>query len=451
MECAMPRTLEPLPQPLFSEPVFNEGVLTPDPDVFTTPHGSDGELYQKLGDALKRDAVAFDRARGEPGDVYRLADALGPRGTEMTEALAQAGRIVFHMTGDTGASDVRKYRNELRVTDQLAYDCHTAAADDHPAFFFHLGDVVYPFGESQYYYDQFYEPNRNYPAPIFAIPGNHDSFVIPGTPPAATPLATFSRNFCATAPVITHEAGSLHRTAMTQPGVYFTLDAPFVRIISLFSNALEDPGVISGDGGKWPGVPDFQLEYLEAQLGRIAREKYPYAVLLAVHHPPFSYAPPARTGGVGGMHGGSWEMLRQIDTICQATKVYPHAVISGHAHNYQRYTRKLDFEGAARDVPFVVCGCGGHNVNSLVRAQGGRRAQEPGFGTDVSYLERNPAVKSNGLVLEKYDDRNYGYLRLSADAAQLKIAFHHVEAHSLTQSRFDLVTIDVATHTKVAN
>ena len=29
-----------------------------------------------------------------------------------------------------------------------------------PAFLFHLGDVVYNFGEGQYYYDQFYEPFR---------------------------------------------------------------------------------------------------------------------------------------------------------------------------------------------------------------------------------------------------------------------------------------------------
>ncbi len=56
-----------------------------------------------------------------------------------------------------------------------------------PAFLFHLGDVVYDFGEAQYYYDQFYEPYRNYPAPIFAIPGNHDGFIVPNTPPDQIP------------------------------------------------------------------------------------------------------------------------------------------------------------------------------------------------------------------------------------------------------------------------
>ena len=46
-----------------------------------------------------------------------------------------------------------------------------------PAFCFHLGDVIYNFGEAEYYYDQFYEPFRAYDRPIFAIPGNHDGAV----------------------------------------------------------------------------------------------------------------------------------------------------------------------------------------------------------------------------------------------------------------------------------
>ena len=32
-------------------------------------------------------------------------------------------------------------------------------------------------------------------------------------------------------------------------------------------------------------------------------------------------------------------MLAQIDAICEETGVWPHAVLSGHAHNYQRFTR----------------------------------------------------------------------------------------------------------------
>ena len=39
---------------------------------------------------------------------------------------------------------------------------------------------------------------------------------------------------------------------MIQPGVYFTLEAPYVRILGIYSNILENPGVISSTtvGGK---------------------------------------------------------------------------------------------------------------------------------------------------------------------------------------------------------
>jgi Calcineurin-like phosphoesterase len=210
---------------------------------------SDNAVYDEIKELLKKDVVSFDRSRGADEDLLQLQNAYGSHGVQLVQKIKNAGKIIFHAFGDSGASNVRKYFNELRVADQVTMDCRRADDANRPAFLFHLGDVVYNFGEAQYYYDQFYEPFRNYPAPIFAIPGNHDSFVVPGTPPAQEPLKIFHHNFCADAPVITSEAGSLHRTAMTQPGVYFTLDAPFVRIIGLFSNALEDPGLISSQGG----------------------------------------------------------------------------------------------------------------------------------------------------------------------------------------------------------
>lgn len=445
----MPNATTETLAPVLAGPVFSEPDALPDPDGPGTAHPDDNATYKRFHDLLTRNVVTFPIKRGAPGDLFTLDEALGAGGPGATKAIEKSGHIVFHALGDSGASEAGQYQDELKVFDQLAYDCHTTQAEDRPAFLFHLGDVVYSFGEAKYYYDQFYEPNRNYPAPIFAIPGNHDSFIVPGTAPAEEPLVTFARNFCATQPVITPEAASLHRTAMTQPGVYFALDAPFVRIIGLFSNALEDPGLISSQGGKWPGVPDDQLEFLEAQLDNV--RKYPHAVLVAVHHPPFSFAPAPTRDGAGGDHRSSWQMLQEIDRACKKVGVYPHAVISGHAHNYQRYTRRIRFGKADYEVPFVVCGNGGHHVNSLVRARRGERPTPPEFGTDVSYLECQPQVSAKGLVLEKYDDRNYGYLRISADAAQLRIAYHRLQSHSLSQSRFDLVTVDLKTHRKVAN
>jgi hypothetical protein len=447
----MPRSaVTTLPEPITREPVFNERKQSVDPTGFLTPHPSDKALYDSLGNLLKRDVVKFEKSRVADGEMMSLADAYGSHGPQLLKQIKAAGKIIFHALGDSGASNAGKYKNEIKVADQLTTDCNISDQANHPAFGFHLGDVVYDFGESQYYFDQFYDPFRDYPLPIFAIPGNHDSFITPGTASADEPLKIFARNFCSPQPAITPEARSLHRTAQTQPGVYFTLDAPFVRIIGLFSNALEDPGVISSQGGKWPS-PDFQLAYLEAQLKRIKTENYHGAVLLAVHHPPFSYSPPASGNGKGGNHGSSLEMLREIDTICKAQEVYPHAFLSAHAHNYQRYTRTVKFNGATYQVPFVVCGDGGHNVNRVIRGSKGHPAVEPHNGEDVKYLDVKPAVQATGLVLKKHDDTNYGYLRITVDSERLGIGFYQVGVASLAQSRWDMVTVDLKTHTTVAN
>jgi hypothetical protein len=145
-------------------------------------------------------------------------------------------------------------------------------------------------------------------------------------------------------------------------------------------------------------------------------------------------------------------MLAEIDAICKKVGVYPHAFLSGHAHNYQRYSRIIDFAGKEYDVPFIVCGDGGHNVNSLVRAKKGEPARDPHSGTNVDHLEgKNPAVATKQLILEKYDDTNYGYLRITVDDKNLKIVFHQVGGAKLAQSDADTVTVELASHTMVAN
>jgi hypothetical protein len=452
----MPRKAKaPLSNPMFGEPVFNEaGAPTPDPTTFRTQHDkkADDQLYTQVQNLLTKDTVSFSPSRGKPGDLYPLATALGSQGPADVRAIQNAGRIVFHAVGDTGAAYLTKLVNEVTVADHMANDFHSSTGADRPAFLFHLGDIVYSFGESQFYYDQFYEPFRNYPLPIFAIPGNHDSFVIPNTKPADTPLTTFSRNFCAASTGVTAEAGSLHRTAMTQPGVYFALDAPFVRVLGLFSNALEDPGMISSQKGQktnWPGVPDVQLAFLTAQLQNIKSQNYTGAILIAVHHPPFSYAPPAKAGGAGGTHGGTAPMLAEIDAICKAQGVYPHAVLSGHAHNYQRYTRKVSLAGKNYTVPFVVSGDGGYNVKGLVQGRAGVTPPDPVRGAQVDYLDANLSGLGGGLTINNFDHTNYGYLRITADAKQLRIEFHPVSSKG-AQPGVDTAIVDLASHTLVS-
>jgi len=465
----MPRkTKAPLSRPLFSEPVFSEGIPTPDPSQFqVTP--SDQQFYTKEVQALlTKDVVAFPKATGNPGDLFSLASAWGPHGSDIINAIDAASCITFQMIGDTGATATKTFGAMIKVADAVTNDFHTSSAANRPSFLYHLGDVVYNFGEWNYYYDQFYEPYRDYPAPIFAIPGNHDSFVLPGTAAGQEPLTTFMRQFCGIDTVVTKEAGSLHRTSITQPGVYFALDAPFVRIIGLFSNALEDPGVISSESGtagafapvgkgaakktkgkkavaKWPTVPDYQLEFLAAQLQSIKSSNYQGAIILTMHHPPFTYSPNKSTSG-GGKHGGSPAMLAEIDTVCKQVGVYPHVVISGHAHNYQRFTRTLNLGGKNYSVPFIICGDSGHNVTPLVSSSFGKTNPQPGDNTNVKYLDSSAVFPGTNLVLNKHDQQNSGYLRVSVTSRQLTITFNPV-SRTGGAVKPDTVTVDLATHT----
>jgi Calcineurin-like phosphoesterase len=431
-----------IPGPIFSEPVFNEGKFLPDPKGFHIPHPSDNATYAKLSNLLYTQTTAIPSSRLALDGLYTLDQLYGAKGPSVVNQIKQAGHITFHMVGDTGAVSAGKYSSELRAADQMVMDFKVNDPTLRPSFFYHLGDIVYDFGEPKYYYDEFYEPYRNYPRPILAIPGNHDSFVLPGTPAGQTPLDVYQRNFCATEPSITAEAYSLHRTAMTQPGAYFTFDAPFVRIIGLFSNALEDPGVISSENGKWANVTDVQLDFLKVQLQRVVTEKYQGAVLLAMHHPPFVYH--AADGTSGGNHGSSLNMLHDIDTVCSSVGIYPHAVLSGHAHNYERFTRKIYLKNRSIEVPFVVCGNGGHGVSPIAAANA-----RPAKGADVGYMDANPAITSQGLTIENFDDQNFGYLLLTVDGSHLRIAYNSTAAAGPLPA--DLVTIDLAQQIRVAN
>ena len=126
------------------------------------------------------------------------------------------------------------------------------------------------------------------------------------------------------------DSGGLLRTTMIQPGVYFTLEAPFLRILGVYSNVLEDPGVISGENGTNTVLDDRQIAFLTTALTRTKTDNFAGAIIIAVHHPPLL---------ADSVHGGSPLMLQDIDAACQAAGVWPHVVLSGHSHNYQRYTR----------------------------------------------------------------------------------------------------------------
>lgn len=388
------------------QPIFGQPTPSPDPAGFKDPV-TDGKLRE-----LTTLGAVPEPAGGATEPVLTLEQLYGSAGAVKVQAIQQAGQIVFHGVGDTGS--VVGPATQSLVADKMVTDFSEANAADVPSFLFHLGDVVYYFGEATYYYDQFYEPYRQYPAPILAIPGNHDGVVYSRDPEPT--LSAFLRNFCAPLPAPSPDSGGLLRTTMIQPGVYFTLDAPFVKILGIDSNVLEDPGVISGENGKNAVLDDRQVSFLATALARSKSENFTGAIIIAVHHPPF-------TGGSD--HGGSPVMLQDIDRACQKAGVWPHAVFSGHAHNYQRYTRTVN----NYQIPFVVAGCGGHSPLSKMR---------------TAY--RTPYKIDDTLTLESYDDTDYGYLRVVVNATSMRVEFHPQSDGGVTKTPDDDVTITLANH-----
>src|ERR1035437_4123865 len=214
-----------------AQPQFAQPSASPDPSKFTVAHGNDNPLYNKVQKNLLQPILA---PRPGANLTMTLDQVLGAGGAAAVAAIQKSGQIVFHALGDTGS--VKGPETQSLVADKMVSDFADATPADRPSFCFHLGDVVYSFGQAQYYYDQFYEPYRSYPAPIFAVAGNHDGLVFTGEGVAT--LDAFLRNFVNAEAVRTPESGGLIRTAMTQPAVYFALDAPFVTIIGPYRNVL---------------------------------------------------------------------------------------------------------------------------------------------------------------------------------------------------------------------
>lgn len=351
-------------------------------------------------------------------------------------ALAQikaAGRLVFHSVGDTGG--IIRPEPQLAVADALTADlANKTFATGLPAFFYHLGDVVYYFGQELYYPEQFYDPYRNYDAPIFAIPGNHDG-VMYSKEPVSYSLQPFVDNFCTATSQVA--VPSFARTTMTQPGVYFTLTAPFARIIGLYSNTGESAGVLSD-----PKIGSDQTVFLKSQLAAVLaarradpNNKNPQALIIAVHHPPF-------TGS--SQHFPSVGMLKEIDTCCQQAGIWPDLVLSGHAHLYERYTRTMHADG--RQIPCVVAGNGGYyNLPGLKRGPNGSKPT-PGAHTEPDGL-------GNTISLDQYNDTDYGFLRITVNSDAIQVEALAVTPPASrgnappTVHPIDTFTVDLTAHT----
>jgi hypothetical protein len=67
-----------LPEPMFHEPVFDEGKVSADPTGFLQNHPGDAQLYKQIEKLLTTEVVGFQKSRVDPDALYTLAEAFGP-------------------------------------------------------------------------------------------------------------------------------------------------------------------------------------------------------------------------------------------------------------------------------------------------------------------------------------------------------------------------------------
>jgi hypothetical protein len=301
------------------------------------------------------------------------------------KSITDSGKLVFHSVGDTGGVNTPTYIEG--VSRFMECDIDYGAPPDRPSFFYHLGDVVYYDGESANYWPEFYEPYLNYRAPIVAIPGNHDGDVNPATGEAS--LAAFVRNFCAQSAIISPDNRDSPRRTMTQPNVFWTLNTPLVTVIGMYSNCPE--------GGQ---VSDTQRQWLISEL-RAANPISP--VILAIHHPIYS---------AYGPHPGSTRLKDLLETSCTSAGRAPDVVLTGHVHNYQRFSAPLNNK---KDVPFIVAGAGGYNKRLHVLGKIFHDAQQ----------RRRLPIQIDGQPeqLESFNDSQHGYLRVAVTRKKITLDY----------------------------
>lgn len=300
--------------------------------------------------------------------VQPLPAGQGGRATAARLGIKDGPTLQFPVIGDSGG--IADPNPQKHVAAALA------AVSPAPAFVYSVGDIVYFNGDAAQYVPQFYEPYAHVVAPFVGIPGNHDGDTTDDK--TRKPLDTFMANFCAVSAGL--PPGDPHneygRDTQVQPWCDWTLDSAAVTIIGLYSNV--------PSGGHFEAV---QMSWLAAELAAADPAK---PVIVTLHHPPYS---------IDAHHGGSAKMGAALDIAFEASKRCADLVISGHVHDYQRFTRSY----WNRQIPYIVIGNSGyHNLHKFAP---GATPGHPVKPSDTT------------VVYEAGDDANWGFLLLTASAA----------------------------------
>ena len=299
--------------------------------------------------------------------------------------------LSFFVLGDVGGVKAPGPQNAVSV----AMEQRQGEA----AFVLILGDVVYFNGQESDYMDQFYEPYGKLARPIIAFPGNHDGDPLPGD----TSLSGFMANFCDSEPSIPAVDQQLEfgRHTQTLPYCEWTLDLQALAIIAVYSNV--------PSGGHLEAE---QLTRLTQELAAADKDK---PVIVALHHPPYS---------IDSHHGGSTHMGDALDKAFSDSGRTADMVLSGHVHDYQRFSRTI----GSRQVPYIVSGNGGyHNLHRL--------ASDASPGDELQ----------PGIVFEFGDASRYGFLKLTVSGMTISGEYVGVKPGTMPDGSDAVITPAVET------
>jgi len=300
---------------------------------------------------------------GEPPYHYDLETAVPGIG----KVAKDAGKLVFHVVGDTGGIKHPEY--QMSVAKSMKSDLNKNE-NERPKFFYHLGDVIYYNGELNKYYDQFYEPYDHYQAPIIGIPGNHDGDPIDSS---QTSLDGWVAYFMTATPHVDKISQDAPRVTLSLPNVYFTLVCPYTTIVGMYTNVPEHGSIDS-----------VQQQWLTNEFATAPKDK---SLIVCLHHPIYSF---------DDHHSGSPAMADAVQHAINDSRRMPNIVLTAHVHDYQRIERDI-IEGAPS--PFIVAGHGGYyHLHSFNKG-----------------VENGTVDDNNGAKLIACDDKNHGYLTLSVD------------------------------------
>jgi hypothetical protein len=358
----------------------------------------------------RNDTVA--RVLGDPTDDLRRAwmrAATGGGGRPLIDHTG-AGASKFMIVGDPGEGDASQWAT-VPALESIWGDTE---------FMVIMSDVIYPAGCINEYEEKHYRPYRDYPRPIYAIPGNHDwyddlhgfMFHLCGLGEHEGYEPTWSRG-------VPRWKRLLHRRMWRSPekpmpGIeamrgtwrplasqqssqrtpYWTIELDHVRLVGI------DTGITGGidrDQGQW---------LRSVSLDPDAREK---PKILITGKPLYVD---------GNYHPGAIEDGGTVDEIVRMPEAGYIAAIGGDIHNYQRYPVRLP---DGRTMQYIVAGGGGafmHPTHTIPRVR------LPGVEEDEfrCYPRRGDSLSIFSQLYDRRLAAGRGFLELSPGEASAYMA-----------------------------